>query len=466
MFIMEPNDLKVKELDYELKIRKISPEGDVQNKRKLLRGALSQESANRSTLQVAIVSPIPYDDDVAEIMETMADLKGVIEEFSGSKSDSAFRRINSRLTHLSGRIQRLVDDDTNQAKVKGDLQMELLVLEGDFAFKLVPIASTPQTSSAPHTFDTSSSSCPKSVSPYKWNLHFTGENKKESVHSFLEKVEMLSAARGVSKAELFTSAYDLFKGSALTWYHSIKFSLNSWDDLVQRLKKDFLPYFYDDDLQREIDSRTQGVNEKVTLYIACMIGLFNRLSKKPDEEVIVNKIRRNLSPYFVSQLALHQINSVDQLSQLCRQLEESRMWTERYRPPPSNTSQLLEPDLNYSLSLPGRNSRTSFTSSFVSESSFRRNVSTVNASSMRCWNCDSFGHSFSNCRKPKSIFCFSCGAKRVTKANCGKCRSKYSKNEGTGNRVLDDVPSSSNQRPDQSLHKDKGKGKGKTSNTQ
>nr|CAH7739559.1 unnamed protein product [Callosobruchus chinensis] len=76
---------------------------------------------------------------------------------------------------------------------------------------------------------------------------------------------------------------------------------------------------------QEINNRTQGSEERVSLYICAMEGLFNRLPEKPDEKTIVNKIRRNLLPFYVAQLALHDINTVSELTTLCKRLEESRV---------------------------------------------------------------------------------------------------------------------------------------------
>lgn len=61
----------------------------------------------------------------------------------------------------------------------------------------------------------------------------------------------------------------------------------------------------------------------MTLYISCMVGLLNRLKTVRDENTIVNKTIRNLSPSFVSQLALKEITTKGELSDLYRQFEES-----------------------------------------------------------------------------------------------------------------------------------------------
>lgn len=54
-----------------------------------------------------------------------------------------------------------------------------------------------------------------------------------------------------------------------------------------------MPCFYENDLEREISSKTQNHNEKISLFISSMMSLFDRLSVKPSEESIVNRIPWN-----------------------------------------------------------------------------------------------------------------------------------------------------------------------------
>lgn len=77
-------------------------------------------------------------------------------------------------------------------------------------------------------------------------------------------------------------------------------------------------------------------NEKA--FIACIIGLFNRLTHNPTEDNIINKIRMNLLPYYIPQLAVIDIHIVEELSDLCQKLEESIVW---------NIDSHLGPVVNY-----------------------------------------------------------------------------------------------------------------------
>lgn len=424
---MDVNSLKSTEVDYEIKIRSQVPSGDVDNRRKILRGLLSQERGNRSF--ISILNPFTFDEDVKEIEETIADLQQLISSLTDPVNANVLKRITARLTHISGRVHRMNVEDVDQRGKQTGYAQQVLLLEADFDEKIKPPSSTPRDDRVFQLGDPQlspilprSHSLVKPILPYKWNISFTGSSSEESVISFLEKVESLRVARGVSKNDLFRAAGDLFKAQAWTWFNTNRTRFTDWDDLVLKLRQDFLPYNYDEDLLEEINHRTQGHDEKSTLYICAMEGLFNRLSKKPDEQTIVNRIRRNLLPQYVSQLALHEIKTISELTSLVKRLEESHTWSMRYKPPVMRKNQLLEPDL-----------------SFYPNTSFRftsRNVSTL---SLHCWNCSKPGHMYQNCPSPRQLFCYGCGAKNIVKSKCQKC----SKNFRGSDQPLESVASTS-----------------------
>lgn len=430
---MEPNHLKVAELTYELKVRNVDPTGDVDHKRKILRGLLGQESANRSFAQGSSEHPYLFKDDIKEISETIKDLQTLVSNYRTSGELSLKNRISSRLHHLSGRMQRLVTVTDAEDKQKRDLLLQILELEGDLAFQEIPRTSTPTRLSSPPVNVSNS----KSIPPCKWNVTFNGSMEKESLISFLEKIELLRQARNVSKDELFNSACDLFSGPAWIWFINNRNKVNTWDELIGKLKQDFLPYNYEEELLQEINNRTQGANERVAIYIASMEGLFNRLPNKPTEAVITNRIRRNLLPYYISRLALEQPTTVTQLADLCKRLEESRTWSTRYKPPPNPKVGLLEPDL----SCVATSSGTSFSNTnFHSSGKNFRNANVSVVSNLKCWNCDKIGHAYTICRNPRKLFCFGCGSKNTTKSRCFKCTPK---NESRRDAPLDVVASTS-----------------------
>lgn len=92
--------------------------------------------------------------------------------------------------------------------------------------------------------------------------------------------------------------------NALTWFRSTRDSIHGWHDLVTRLKATFLPREYEFDLWDEIRNRTQGVDERVSIYIANMEGLVGKLSRKPDAIERVEYIRQNLQLYLQQALGV------------------------------------------------------------------------------------------------------------------------------------------------------------------
>lgn len=449
---MDPQALKVEELDYELAIRNLKPQGNVDTKKKILRGVLSQESADRS-FQGLTEHPFSFEDDVKGVEGTLQDLKNIIGDFTGTKQDPTFKRVSARLKHVSGRIYKIKSETSDEGTKRDNLYYDMLALEADLDLKVSGSTSTPTVRNSNDINNSESHNVfsKRSVPPYKWNISFDGTGQKDSVNSFLEKVEMLSIARNVTKQELFDSACDLFKGVAWTWFLNIRAKVNSWDGLVTKLREDFLPYYYDEDLLREINSRTQDSNEKVALFISSMEGLFNRLSKVPDELTRVNKIRRNLLPFFISNLALQEPKTVTELTDLCKKLEESRIWSERYRPPPHPSSGLLEPDLSNTLfqaatykggSQSERYENNNFSKKYQNNFS-NKNVNASALSSSVCWNCDRPGHLYSRCFKKRMIFCFGCGKKNIVKSKCDVCMSKNV--QEAGGKSLNVVSSSANE---------------------
>ncbi|KAG5864968.1 hypothetical protein JTB14_017048, partial [Gonioctena quinquepunctata] len=103
---------------------------------------------------------------IFENEETLLSLKAEIDSYS-QISESEYKQLNSRLCHISGRINKLGVDNETEEIGKKLLRLEMLELEGDLAAE-IPGASSAQTSPP-----TSSNQQPphfnflKSVLPYK-----------------------------------------------------------------------------------------------------------------------------------------------------------------------------------------------------------------------------------------------------------------------------------------------------------
>ena len=254
-----------------------------------------------------------------------------------------------------------------------------------------------------------------------WSVRFSG-SKIEGVNSFIRQVDELIKASGIEEQEFLSGAFHLFEGSALTWFRAYGTGVRSWAQLKSLLRADFLPLKYEDDLLMEILARRQGAEENITVYISCMIGLFKNLANIPPEKEQLRIILKNLAPFYLGNLKIFSITSLEQLKEEGKELEYKRTLMQEYNQPPSR--HLLEPEL----------APSSTTSSPVGV--YPMNVPSQASPSPRpsgpikCWNCEGFGHSFSRCSQPRKTFCFRCGTPDVTKQRCPKCN----RESGNANR--------------------------------
>lgn len=268
----------------------------------------------------------------------------------------------------------------------------------------------------------------KSVS--QWNLKFDGSN---SINNFLAGVEELRVACGITKLQLRGAAVVLFTGVALDWFRANVQPSHTWDALVEMLRISFLPGEYDEDVWSDIRSRTQGLHERATTFVAVMQNLFHKLSEVPGEQTRLRIIRRNLLPYIQSQLALTDYETIAELTVACQRVEDAQARIARFKPPPTNPALVMERELMYN----PRQHRHQVTtidaprSTDPSPTPLQGNSNQASSSNqpvtrgvqtLTCWNCRQRGHLRRDCRQPRARYCFGCGHPDVTRATCPRCQ--------------------------------------------
>lgn len=432
---IEVECLTVPEVDYELSIRGFDAGSEEFKRRKCLRRLLAGDY-KRAGISYSACKPFNRDTDGGEIDCSISLLSSAIESYAGTL-DSVVVEIRSRLNHVKGRLLRISSADTDAKPFKNDRLISVISLEDDFLSKLpivtpaeevqrtvesdrttvasqldggsvtMPVTDTTE-AMAVNSIINCSTPCkhPASSSVFKWGIKFNGETSEESVAELLQRLEELRSSRGVSKDELYRAVTDLLEGPALSWYRSVRNSITSWDDFLIKLKAEFQPIDYENDLWNEIFHRVQGPDEKVGTYFSSMINLFSRLSTSTTESQRLNVIRRNLAPYYLNHLGTSALNTVDELSVACKRLEENKYHAER-NSTGQRTSRVVEPTYAYKKPKPrsvGRVGQISALSSSV------------------CWNCRESGHLSFNCDKPRTRFCFGCGNPGVLRRACPVCQ--------------------------------------------
>lgn len=255
----------------------------------------------------------------------------------------------------------------------------------------------------------------KSPNIEKWNLRFSGDNKKLSVHGFLERVNELRLARNITYRQLFDSAIDLFEGKALNWFRANRTRFNDWNGLAELLQTHFSPPDYKSRLFREILDRTQDTSESIVDYLSSMQALFRRYVGL-SEAVQLDILCRNLSPFYSTQLP--DVDTIEELEEECLKLETKKYRVESYVPPSRKRHQFVEPDFAF-VEVESRPS--SSTEPVTSQQTSVNEVSPPTRSNLVCWNCQAPGHLNRNCPNPKKTHCYRCGTPNVTVRTCTKC---------------------------------------------
>lgn len=433
MDVMQPIYLISDELDYELRIRNcVTGRKTAVQKRKILNRLLEKDRVSPKVNIYAYVDPnFDFAIEKEIINNSLESLCTLIIDFEGGPiTDSSFKRIKTRLIHISDRVKRIpinAEDVDEISTFKNESYATCLELEADLYTKVTNTEINPEIEKVDINQPSTSGQSNNVVSNvnfkyypiHKWGVKFDG--KSNSLYSFLEEVKELSQSRRVTETELFNSAHELFSGPALLWLRQNKKTAADWSSLVEKLKHFYLPKDPETQIWEQIKVRLQGKGEPAHIFIAIMETLFSRLSREPAEVTKVKYIRRNLLSKYHDKLPLIGVDSISILLELCRTIEEDEIVRNQAHFPTRSIS-CLDPELAYVGS-----SSTLTSTSNVEGSQFKnkrpssKNVKNNKVYTITCWNCKGSGHSYRNCSSKPSKFCFKCGTPNCTLKTCQNC---------------------------------------------
>lgn len=437
------NRLEKDELEYELKIRGIGV-STVDEMRQRLSLALRYEKSGDSLKYPPY--PFKFEEDFDAIEKKFEEVRNLIDVLDNGKSSNEAVKLRTKVNHVLGRIDNMNTDDADEKKKREDLVVRALTLLEDFDQKIEDnekkikevdapaglsilegglaaaafqenIRNVPRSSLHEDTADTSQL---KMIPPHKWDLEkFTGTSRSISVTAFFEKIEELSTARRVPKSVLFESGYDLFGDKAYQFYKDCRNRVNSWDELMEEFRREYLPAHHRDVLFEELRRRTQHSSETIGVYLAVMGSYFNRLRCSTSEEAKMAIILKNLHPYYQDRLRDPLPRTLDDLRAVCRRIEAMRDSINNYvEPTTSRRANILERDLAYVDTADQRDNGPAQCSS-----------GTRVKKPILCWNCKREGHRAIDCTSEKKIYCYGCRKEGVTKKTCDRC------NKGNGERL-------------------------------
>lgn len=320
----------------------------------------------------------------------------------------------------------------------------------------------------------------KTVPVHQWRCSFSGDGKGAHLYDFLTQVSIFQRSEHVSNVDLFESIIHLLNGRARLWYLATRDQYENWNDFVVALKAEFLPENYDFILMNDISNRVQKQNESFAEFITQMLSAFKCLSIELSEDYKLFIVKRNLLPKYSEAIAPFQIQTLAQLSQMCRSIDNSNVIKRNHSLPfqqyPSYTDNFRNHfgrDINLvdsatssaainetdTTNIPSfsKNSDANFVEhrgnqtddqsenelqevwAFQNNRPQRRMQNgQYGTTRPKCWNCLQEGHLWQNCAVRKEVvFCYSCGFRGVVSINCPKCRGNDSRDPGRQGKALD-----------------------------
>lgn len=434
------------ELTYEVRIRAEEPKDRVEELRQQI-AKLSLKFPAEDILD----SCYEIVEDIIGINHTLAKTSINLASLKEDPQKSLLERTHTYLNHVYHRLNRLSPTETPEQltqlkeaqefyKEQWSTLQEIFTSIGrnDPAPRVDVLYDIPKASTDEPKIDTQLASCDLAHNIKVTCDRLTSDiskikyDGKSCVRSFITRVEEFRVAKDISESKILKLATEIFTGDALHWYRSIKDTIVSWSDLLELLKDDFDVVDFDYRMLNEIRNRSQGSSESITIYLAIIHGMFNKLSRKLSEQEQLEIILHNIRPSYSSVLVTcPNITSIASLRSLCKNFERIKAQTDDFKEPPPVSSNTLAPEYAYQMrkdtsktvsKLPQTQSNSNYT---YQRPTYNRpyNVSAIR-DDVFCYRCRVNTHTMRQCTAERTIKCFRCGLKDYRTPDCPKCNPK------------------------------------------
>ncbi|XP_063540809.1 uncharacterized protein LOC134749720 [Cydia strobilella] len=454
--------LQKPELEYEVRIRGVTPASSVEELRKQI-VKLSKDFPSEHILE----SPLEASQDLNGCLEVLTKIQSNLD--SADPTIPVLMRTQNMLNHLYNRIARITrSDDVKKEYDEVVKEFDLLTKKFKTLQANKPFSSTAGAGSAssfgsgpavPELQNVISVTCDRTSADLA-KLKFNGTT---CVRSFIQRVDEFIKARNIPASKILNYCTEIFQDNALHWYRSVRDKVDSWSELAALLRKDFDQSDYDYRLDTEIRGRTQGERESITIYLSIMDGMFSRLSNPPSEAEKLRILLHNIRPCYASTLAASstEISTIDSLRSLCRNYETYHSRHSQFQEPPRVTSDTVAPEFaysresnkstnkfnnntynkqnyafnnNYNKGQYSKNTNYNQNQNKAQQQNYVHSVSNTaqnNKQQPYCPRCRSNTHHIRQCQASRDVICFKCGMKDVKTPDCPVCNKN--KNKGTKN---------------------------------
>jgi hypothetical protein len=400
------------EITHELTIRKL-PVNPLSRRTSLCQALKETDKlARKGSLQF---TEVVNSDADSELVVCQRKANDIDRESQGELSAAAVDRLVSRCKYLLCRLSRLEENVETVDLLKTFIQSMMTRLQEDI--------------SSPSDSDTDQNSVvgkspvvreiiyksDKTFNINSLNLKFKGDT---CVRAFLLRLEELRIARKVTEDQILRGFPEILEGPALSWFRSNRSKYLTYREVIKALREDFDIPDLDHLLLNEIRSRTQANSETIVFFVSTVLGMFERLNRDLPESEKLDILIRNIRPEYSRDLALHDIQTIEQLKILCKRIELAQVKANKFREPvtPRHSS---NPFVTPTRSQETRNNFKPKKHDFTVSS--RNFASSVASTSKQCFRCGMTNHSTNLCNKSRDIVCFKCGEKGVRTPVCPNC---------------------------------------------
>jgi len=175
---------------------------------------------------------------------------------------------------------------------------------------------------------------------------YTGAADSKTPFDFILELEKYrDISRGTEAFMLKEILPISFEGTAYHWYrHEIAMGpFENWQDFKKRFRREFQALGYTEKLNRELEARTQGPNEPLTVFIRVILDYYERLGRVTSEHEMVARILRQMHPEYLTVLHGKDIRTIRELKDSAFQAQDIIKAYRMYQPPPTTLS--VEPSL-------------------------------------------------------------------------------------------------------------------------
>jgi hypothetical protein len=166
--------------------------------------------------------------------------------------------------------------------------------------------------------------------------HYKGAEESQTPYDFLIDLDKYKAiSRSTDEFMINEIAPLALQGKAFHWYRfEASFApFENYEDFKTRFRREFQPVGYVSELSRELELRTQGPTESLTVFIRVIVDYNKRLGLTPTDAELVMRIKRQMHPEYVQALQGKIIVTMKDLMDAAFEAQDLIKSYRAYRPP-------------------------------------------------------------------------------------------------------------------------------------